>query len=109
MSDVINLPDNFIPKPDRERLESFGGHTISRGRATRWHWDKSEEGGDEFFIFRGGAKEVLAARISRDRDADAYCAFDARNKRLSTGPLDHIMADLDAYFVRLHGEQPGPA
>lgn len=53
--------------------------------------------------------EVLVARLSRDRERDAFCARDAAGRRIAAGPLEQVFADLDAYFVSLHGELPDPA
>ena len=107
MSKIINLPANFIGEKDRARLESFGGHTISHGRATRWHWDKDSAGDDVFEIYRGGKHETLAVRISRHRQEDAFFAHDNRGYLLASGILEHVFAELDAYFIRLHGETTG--
>ena len=104
MTDIINLPSNFIGKEDRERLESFAGHTIAHGRATRWHWDKNAAGDDLFEIYKGGERETLTARISRDRKLDAFRARDARGNLITSGALEHVFAELEAYFSRLHGE-----
>lgn len=109
MSEIINLADNIISKEDREQLASFGGHTIAHGRATRWHWDKADNGDDVFEIFRGGADEELAVRVSRNRELDAFYAHDAMGKVISAGVLDHVMAELEQYFIELHGEPPGSA
>ena len=106
MSEVINLPANFIGKEDREKLEGFGGHTIAHGRATHWHWDKNAEGDDVFEIYRGGEHETLAARISRDRKLGAFRAHDATGGLISSGALEHVFAELEVYFTRLHGEGP---
>lgn len=106
MSKTITLPDNFIGKEDRERLESFGGHTIAHGRATRWHWDKDASGDDVFEIYRGGADEVLSARVHRDRKQDAFCAEDGEGHSIGSGSLEHVMAEMEQYFIRLHGELP---
>jgi hypothetical protein len=106
MSEIINLADNIISKEDREQLASFGGHTIAHGRATRWHWGKAANGDAVFEIFRGGANEVLAVCISRDRKMDAFYAHDATGNMISTGKLDHVMAELEQYFIQLHGESP---
>ena len=84
-------------------MESFGGHTIAHGRATRWHWDKDSNGDDVFEIYRGGADEVLAARISRNRKMDAFCAHDGIGKLIEAGTLTHVMAELEKYFIRSHG------
>jgi hypothetical protein len=106
MSEIINLADNFVSKEDREQLASFGGHIIARGRATRWHWDKAANGDDVFEIFRGGADEELAVRICRKRKMDAFYAHDAVGNVISAGVLDHVMAELEQYFIELHGESP---
>ena len=108
MTKVINLPENFIGKEDAVKLESFGGHTLSLGRATRWHWHKGDEGGDVFEIYLGGENEALAAQISRDRDRHAFCARDGDGNRIAEGRLEHVLAELEAYFARLHGEVPNP-
>jgi hypothetical protein len=107
MTDIISLPDNFIGKEDREKLESFGGHTIAHGRATRWHWNKDADGDDVFEMFHGGADETLAARINRDRKQDVFCARGATDEQIASGTLEHVLAELEAYFARLHGEGPG--
>ena len=106
MAKIINLPDNFIGKEDREKLESFGGHEIAHGRATRWHWSKNANGDDVFEIYRGGANEELLVRISRDRKQDIFCVENSAGKRISSGTLDHIMAELDRFFAQIHGETP---
>jgi hypothetical protein len=109
MSDIIKLPANPIGREDREKLEGFGGHTIGHGRATRWHWDTDAGGSDVFEIYRGGADERLAARISRERTLDAYCAHDAEHRLLASGTLEHVLAELEVHFARLHDELPDPA
>jgi len=106
MTEIIRLPDNFIGKEDREKLESFAGHTIARGRATRWHWAKNAAGNDVFEIYTGGADEILNVSISRDRQRDEYLASDAAGHPIVTGVLEHVFAELEGYFIRLHGEQP---
>ena len=106
MAKIINLPDNFIGKDDRERLEAFGGHEIGHGRATRWRWDKNPEGGDVFHIFRGGPNEELVVQISRDRENDAFCVKNAGGRLVVSGTLDHIMAELDRFLAQMHGEEP---
>jgi hypothetical protein len=106
MSKIIELPDNFIGKEDREKLESFGGHEIAHGRATRWSWNRDADGNNVFDIFKGGAHEVLAVRISRNREKDAYCATASDAATLASGTLEHVMAELDRHFARLHGESP---
>ena len=104
MSKIINLEDNIIGRKDRQLLESFGGHTIAHGRATRWHWHHTDNADEVFEIYRGGADEVLAVCINRDRKTDAYYANDARGNMISSGTVDHIMAELEQYFIELHGE-----
>ena len=106
MAEIIKLPGNYIGKEDREKLESFGGHTISHGRATRWHWGEDADGDDVFEIYRGGEDETLVTRIGRDREMDAFCAHDAAGNLVVSGALEHVMAELDRYFVRIHGELP---
>jgi hypothetical protein len=106
MSEIIKLAENIISRDNREQLASFAGHTIAHGRATRWHWSKAANGDDLFEIFRGGADEVLAVRVSRDRKMDAFYAHDASGNMLVSGELDHVMAELEQYFIQLHGETP---
>ena len=106
MSEIINLAENIISREDREQLARFGGHTIAHGRATRWHWHKADNGDAVFEIFRGGADEVLAVCISRDRKMDAFYAYDASGDVVAAGRLDHVMAELEQYFIQLHGESP---
>ncbi len=106
MAKIINLADNIINKEDREQLASFGGHTIAHGRATRWHWHKSDNGDVVFEIFRGGAEEVLAVCISRDRKLDAFYAHDSIGNLVAAGELEHVMAELEQYFIQLHDESP---
>lgn len=95
MADVIHLPDNFIGKVDREKLESFGAHLIAHGRATRWHWGKDAAGADVFEIYKGGPREALVARIRRDRPLDMFRAEDASGGLIVAGNLEHLMAVLD--------------
>jgi len=106
MSEIVQLPDNFIGKEDRDKLESFGGHTIAHGRATRWHWTADERGAHLFEIYRGGAEEELAYRVSRDRRRDVFRAHDARGREAAAGSLDHVMAQLDQLLAAEHGETP---
>jgi hypothetical protein len=107
MSKTIKLPENFFGKEDRKKLESFGGHSIALGRATRWHWARDSDGDDVFEIFSGGSDEVLIARILRDREQDAFCAFDATQTLITSGSLEHVFAGLESHLARLHGEAPG--
>jgi hypothetical protein len=106
MAEIIELPQNFFGKEDREKLESFGGHEIAHGRVTRWHWSKDQDGDDVFEIFKGGPDEYLVARVSRDRDRHAYCAHDADEQHLVSGALDHVMAELDQWLASMHNETP---
>ena len=106
MAKIIKLPGNFFGVEDREKLESFGGHTIAHGRATRWHWGSDVDGDDAFEIYTGGAVNILTARIKRDRELDQYIACDAAGQGIASGTLEHVFAELDRYFARLHGEQP---
>lgn len=105
MAEITQLPDNFIGKNDRERLEAFGGHSISRGRATRWQWS-SDSADDRFEIFTGGADEQRIASVIRDRQADCFRALDANGRELANGDLEHVMAALERYLVVRHGEMP---
>lgn len=106
MSEIIELPNNFFGKDDRERLESFGGHEIARGRATRWHWDKDKDNDDMFQLFAGGANEYLILTLSRDRGQDACCAHDGQHNHLASGSLDHVMAAVDEFLALQHEEPP---
>lgn len=106
MAKIIKLPGNFIGPADREKLESFGGHTIAHGRATRWCWGKNAAGDDVFEIHTGGADDALAVRIDRDRKLDQYNARDAAGYTIVSGALEHVFAELEGYFARLHGERP---
>lgn len=104
MSEIINLSENIISRKDRELLESFGGHVIAHGRATRWHWHRADNGDVMFEIFRGGSDELLTICINRDRKTDAFYAHDAVGSMVASGELKHVMAELEQYFVQLHGE-----
>ena len=59
-----------------------------------------------FDIFRGGPDEVLIVCISHDRKMDAYYAHDASGNMVVVGELEHVMAELEKYFIQLHGESP---
>jgi hypothetical protein len=104
MSEVISLPDNFISKGDQRRLESFAGHTIARGRATRWQWGVNDNGDDTFSLYTGGEQESLAAWVDRDHAADKFRAYKSQGQAIAKGPLEKVMAALDEYFMRLHNE-----
>lgn len=106
---VIVLPDNLIGLEDQESLESFGGHQISHGRATRFHWDEDENEDPVFEIYRGGKNEELVTRIHRNREDDEFEALDPEGKTLVKGSLDHVMAVLEKKFRKLHNEPPLPA
>jgi hypothetical protein len=106
MTDIIKIADNFIGKDDREKLESFGGHTIALGRATRWHWGKDANKDDVFEVYIGGANEELAASVKRDRKKDMFLAFDGDDNSIVSGTLEHVMAELDHYFQRMHRPSP---
>jgi hypothetical protein len=106
MTEIIRLPDNFIGREDREKLESFAGHIVARGRAVRWHWDKDAAGNDIFEIQPVGVDHRPAVQISRNRTQDAYAARDTAGRPIVKGALDHVFAELEAYFIRLHGEGP---
>lgn len=106
MADIIRLPHNFIGTEDRQRLEAFGGHTIARGRATRWAWSRGADDEDRFELFAGGADEQRVASVTRDREADRFCAFDAEQRELANGDLNTVMAALEQFFVSRHGELP---
>jgi len=109
VADIIQLPDNLISRMDRERLESFGGHSIARGRATRWHWYRKADGDEVFEIYRGSKGVDLLARIQRDRAHDIYRVHDLRGDLISTGMLELVLVKLDSYLARLHHKDPGPA
>lgn len=106
MSKIVRLPDNFIGREDRQRLESFGGHTIAHGRATRWHWSTDAQDDDVFEIYKGGADEVLAFRVSRDRRRDIFTVCDSQLRELACGDLEHVMAELERLLAAGHGESP---
>ena len=104
MADIVELPKNLIGLEDQESLEVYGGHHISRGRATRFHWDKDKYGDPVFELYRGGANEELITRISRDRERDVFLAENARGQLLIAGTLDHVMAVLERKLAREHDE-----
>lgn len=106
MTEIINLPDDFIGKEDERKLESFGGHLVGRGYATRWHWNRDQGVDVAFEIYRGGAKEELLASIRRDRDKDLFCAVDAAGRSIVEGSLEHVMAGVDGLASALHDQGP---
>jgi hypothetical protein len=103
---VIRLPDDFIGKDDEARLESFGGHLIAGGLATRWHW-RREAGIDVAFeVFYGGADERPLLTVTRDRERDAFVAKDGAGRVIAEGTLDRVMASADELARAKHGK-PG--
>jgi len=106
MSDIIELPDNPIGLEDRQRLEAFGGHTIARGRGTRWQWSAQAMGDARFELLAGGADEHLVASVVRDRQADLYRAFDAEHRELANGDLQQVMTALERFLSARHGDFP---
>jgi len=108
MANIFELPNNFIGKEDRERLESFGGHEISRGRSSRWHWSKDEEDNDQFEIYGGlyggNRNERCLLTIARDRVHDRFIAHGGHGEEIVSGALDHVMALVDNHLAMMHGE-----
>ena len=104
MPTVIELPDNFISQNDRKALESFGGHEISLGRATRFQWEQNEDNETVFKLYRGGPDEKLVFSIERDRIENAFIAVNPAGKPILSGSLDHIMAKMDEKLLLEHGE-----
>jgi hypothetical protein len=102
MVKVIELPDNLIGQDDQKFLEAFGGHEISHGRATRFHWQEDKAGNPSFEIYRGGENEVLVLCIHRDREKDLFEAVDATGDVIASGALDHVMAVLDKKLADEH-------
>ena len=102
---IINLEENIINRNDQQKLQNFSGHSIAHGRATRWHWTHDDRNSAVLEIFRGGENEKLAVRIYRDRTHDVFNASDSQGQQISSGALDHIMAELEKYFMKLHGEE----
>lgn len=106
MTDIVNLPKNFIGKEDELRLESFGAHLISHGCATRWHWSRERGIDVAFEIFAGGAKERLMWYIVRDSKRDAFIAQDPEGAAVVEGALDHVMAVVDRLARSARGDAP---
>ena len=102
MAEISKLPENLIGKEDQARLESYGGHELALGRATRFHWARNEQGSPLFEIYRGGQEESLAVRIGRDRNRDEFWAEDPIGKLIVSGTLEHVMATLDKMLAREH-------
>lgn len=105
-NNVVRLPDDFIGKEDEVKLESFGAHLIARGAATRWQWLRSGGFDVELEILRGGRDEELLARIGRDRSRRVFYAIDAWDQRIAEGPLDRVMAVVDAVA---RSDRPDPS
>lgn len=103
---VVELPENFIGVEDAEKLESFGAHLISHGRATRWHWNREHGIDVAFEIFRGGPHEELMFAVRRDRDNDAFYVADPAGAVVEQGSLDHVMAVIDAIVRATNGDPP---
>lgn len=106
MPDIVNLPPNFIGKDDEQRLESFGGHLIARGCATRWHWNRERGIDVAFDVFVGGSQERLMFSIVRDRKHDKFVAKNAVGAQIADGTLDHIMAVVDKLARSEHRDEP---
>lgn len=106
MGDTIRLPDNFIGNDDRHRLESFGGHIITLGRAARSHWHKDTGGDHVYEICHGDIHNLITVSIRRNRKKDVFFAHDNTEKELVSGTLEHVMAELEQYFLTMHGEIP---
>lgn len=106
--DVIRLAKNLIGPADNRRLESYGAHVIQNGAATRFAWGE-QDGTPHFDIFKGGADEVLAARIGRHRDRHEFHAEDRAGQEIATGTLDHVMAELDRFLQVRPGDPGTPA
>jgi hypothetical protein len=99
---VIRLPDGFIGKADEARLESFGGHLIAAGLATRWHWNREAGVDVAFEVFRGGGDERRLLTITRDRSRDAFVANDGAGRVFAEGTLDRVMASSDELARAAH-------
>lgn len=106
MGNTIQLADNFIGNDDRHKLESFGGHIITLGRAARSHWQKDTSGDDVYEICHGDIHNLITVSIRRIRKEDLFLAHDDNDKMLVSGSLEHVMAGLEQYFLTMHGEIP---
>lgn len=106
MSEIVNLPNNFIGKEDEQRLESFGARLIGHGWASRWHWNRERGFDIAFEIFVGGSQERLMATIARDRERDTFLARSAGGRLLAEGALEHVMAVVDRMARARRGDQP---
>jgi hypothetical protein len=104
MAKIIELPPNIIGKDDLAALESFGGHEISHGRLTKFHWDYKDNDDPVLEFYRGGINETLVCKISRDRKKDEFRAIDPEGDKIVTGSLDHVMKVLDDKLTREHDE-----
>lgn len=105
-NNVVRLPNDFIGKEDEIKLESFGGHLIAHGAATRWHWLRARGFDVEFEVLRGGSEEELLVRIGRDRRRRVFYAVDASGQRVAEGLLEHVMAVVDSVARSARPEPP---
>jgi hypothetical protein len=103
---IIELPQDFIGMEDQARLESFGGHLIARGLATRWHWNRSHGIDVAFEIYRGGVDETLFCSIRRDHAHDVFYVHGGSANLRDRGKLDHVMASVDAAAHAAHDDSP---
>jgi hypothetical protein len=104
MGQLERLPGNFFSKVDQARLESFAGHEIAHGRATRWRWRQTDAG--ESFALLGDGADLCIAAVVRDRAAGCFRAYDGERRELANGDLAHVMAALEHYLTARHGEPP---
>ena len=101
---IGHFPDSPISHEDEHRLESFGGHEMTHGRATLYHWDKDASGNPVFEIYRGAKNDELVTRIGRHRSEHEFFAEDSQGNEIVVGTLDHVMGVLDKKFAEEHGE-----
>ncbi len=92
MSDFYDLPDNFIGKKDKQKLERFGNHEVAQGVAQHWQWKKSIDGADVFHLYSRYEGNVPLVKITRDRANNRFVAkFHPQSGHLS-GRLDDVLA-----------------
>lgn len=103
---IVELPSDFIGREDELKLESFGGHLIARGCASRWHWNRKHGVDVAFELFRGGAEESPLVTIKRDRAKDVFYVLDASGRRLEEGKLEHVMSFVDERARSRRGDTP---
>jgi hypothetical protein len=101
---VVPLHRDIVGEEEREKLESFGGHSAGRGRITRWAWDEDAGGHVLFMLYRGGETERLAVQVRRDPESGDFRARNVDGAVIGEGPLDYVLARMDAYLAALHGE-----